>query len=107
MTDRVTRILSFTLSALIAAASCAPGAAAKSPQQPLGATTNTTQTTHAVHPSPFHAHTILFIYDPGRSGTVAVSYVNKFRRLAALLVQPHTSRIQHAVSYFRGSQGCL
>jgi hypothetical protein len=47
----------------------------------------------------------LFTYDPTNSGTVAVSYVNHYHRLAALLVQPHTVKKTACGYLFQGLQG--
>ncbi|MBS1954951.1 MAG: hypothetical protein JST89_12240 [Cyanobacteria bacterium SZAS-4] len=50
-------------------------------------------------------YTRLFTYDPTNSGTVAVSYVNKFSRLSARLVQPHTVERTACGYYFEGLRG--
>ncbi|HEY9677672.1 MAG TPA: hypothetical protein V6C76_06670 [Drouetiella sp.] len=52
-----------------------------------------------------HGFTQLFTYDPTNSGTVSVAYVNKFSRLAALIVQPHTNPRTAAGYIFQGLQG--
>lgn len=50
-------------------------------------------------------YTRLFTYDPTNSGTVSVSYVNKFSRLSARLVQPHTVERTACGYYFEGLRG--